>query len=32
MPAYDGAQIGEHTRALGDMPVIDFNCRDETDG
>jgi Transposase DDE domain/Transposase domain (DUF772) len=30
--AYDAAQIAEHSRALGHMPVIDFNCRNDTDG
>jgi len=29
--AYDAAQIAEHSRALGHMPVIDFNCRNDTD-
>jgi hypothetical protein len=29
--AYDAAQIAEHSRALGHMPVIDFNCRTDTD-
>ena len=29
--AYDAAQIAEHSRALGHMPVIDFNCRSDTD-
>lgn len=28
--AYDAAQIAEHSRALGHMPVIDFNCRNDT--
>jgi hypothetical protein len=30
--AYDAAPIAEHSRALGHMPVIDFNCRNDTDG
>jgi DDE family transposase len=30
--AYDAAQIAEHSRALGHMPVIDINCRNDTDG
>jgi hypothetical protein len=30
--AYDAAQIAEHSRALGHVPVIDFNCRNDTDG
>jgi Transposase DDE domain/Transposase domain (DUF772) len=29
--AYDAAQIAEHSRALGHIPVIDFNCRNDTD-
>ena len=29
--AYDAVQIAEHSRALGHMPVIDFNCRNDTD-
>jgi hypothetical protein len=29
--AYDAAPIAEHSRALGHMPVIDFNCRNDTD-
>jgi len=29
--AYDAAQIAEHSRTLGHMPVIDFNCRNDTD-
>ena len=29
--AYDAAQIADHSRALGHMPVIDFNCRSDTD-
>jgi hypothetical protein len=29
--AYDAAQIAEHSRALGHMPVIDFNCRNDTE-
>jgi DDE family transposase/transposase-like protein DUF772 len=28
--AYDAAQIAEHSRALGHIPVIDFNCRNDT--
>jgi Transposase DDE domain len=30
--AYDAAPIAEHSRALGHMPVIDFNCRNDKDG
>ena len=29
--AYDAAPIADHSRALGHMPVIDFNCRSDTD-
>lgn len=29
--AYDAVQIAEHSRALGHVPVIDFNCRSDTD-
>ena len=29
--AYDAVQIADHSRALGHMPVIDFNCRSDTD-
>jgi hypothetical protein len=29
--AYDAAQIADHSRALGHIPVIDFNCRNDTD-
>jgi hypothetical protein len=29
--AYDAAKIAEHSRALGHIPVIDFNCRNDTD-
>ncbi len=28
---YDAAKIAEHSRALGHMPVIDFNCRNDAD-
>jgi hypothetical protein len=28
---YDAAQIADHSRALGHMPVIDSNCRSDTD-
>jgi Transposase DDE domain/Transposase domain (DUF772) len=29
--AYDAAAIADHSRALGHVPVIDFNCRTDTD-